>query len=361
MDSQTLIDKVGCYPARTISIAMKLSKGKDLTREDKAYIADRFAEGEVDTVEELLLGGETARAWTKGYRTEPPWLQSKTFPGDPSSGAFDGWQNPELTTALVGVLGRQVARILKRLDELVVVEKLTPEDIDKILPEGEREKWIEEVAKVARPHLEKTIKDAGLEALVRTRVDAGESVVGLTFDLRNRRAATYLEDATRRIGTDAVTVGWRDEIRAALVEAVDAGMDVRRTKKLIEEKTSNEIRGFRAERLARTETAFAHINATEMGWQESGVVLGKRFVLAPDACPFCVAIAEELGEKSIPLGQSFFDLGKELKAEFELQDGTKKERTMVLDYSPDGRGLTIPPVHPNCRCDVLPVLPDEAE
>ena len=94
----------------------------------------------------------------------------------------------------------------------------------------------------------------------------------------------------------------------------------------------------------------------------SGVVVGKQFVLAPDACPWCEAVANDFGtgrgslgdSKTINLGQPFYETGSTIRAEIE---GT--ERTMVLDYSPDDTNPSVPPVHPQCRCSVRPVLAGE--
>lgn len=82
----------------------------------------------------------------------------------------------------------------------------------------------------------------------------------------------------------------------------------------------------RAETIARTETAFADVQGNLIAYKESGVVAGKEWVAEPDCCDIC---AENERQGVIGLNDSF-------------QDGT------------DG-----PPAHPNCLCDVYPVLGDE--
>ena len=116
--------------------------------------------------------------------------------------------------------------------------------------------------------------------------------------------------------------------------------------------------------IARTETAFANIKGTEFGWKQSGVVSGSRFVLAPDACPWCEAMADQMSDakgvmRTVPLGESYVPFGTRLTARFQEDDGTVKERTMELDYAPDGQNLVIPPVHPHCRCSREAVLEGE--
>jgi hypothetical protein len=76
---------------------------------------------------------------------------------------------------------------------------------------------------------------------------------------------------------------------------------------------------WKAERIARTETARAYIGGQRAGWKEAGVEKVK-ILLAPGACPECVAKADEYA------------------------DG--------LDIDSDDR----PPFHPNDRCDEVPIL-----
>lgn len=87
----------------------------------------------------------------------------------------------------------------------------------------------------------------------------------------------------------------------------------------------------RAEMIARTELAFADVKGTLIGWNESGVVAEKQWIVAQDeVCDLCL----ELHGQRVALDD-----------DFEL----------------DGEVVRDPPLHPNCRCDVLPVFPDEVE
>ena len=79
----------------------------------------------------------------------------------------------------------------------------------------------------------------------------------------------------------------------------------------------------RAETIARTETAFADVAGNLEAYKASGQVDGKRWLAAPDCCDDC----QELDGEVVGLDEEF------------PNDG--------------GDG---PPAHPNCRCDLLPVL-----
>lgn len=89
---------------------------------------------------------------------------------------------------------------------------------------------------------------------------------------------------------------------------------------------------WRATRIARTEVIRAHAQGAKLGYQESGVVRGMRWLDGQTgACPKC----RELHNKTIRLGEKFY-----LDPKF-------------------GDGL--PPRHPHCRCAVAPVTLDQVK
>jgi hypothetical protein len=82
---------------------------------------------------------------------------------------------------------------------------------------------------------------------------------------------------------------------------------------------------FRADMIARTELAFAHVQGNVEGWRITGEVELKRSILGDlhdidDECD------EAVDAGDIPLEDEFID------------------------------GYAFPPYHPNCICDVLPIL-----
>jgi hypothetical protein len=99
----------------------------------------------------------------------------------------------------------------------------------------------------------------------------------------------------------------------------------------------------RAEMIARTESAYAYTEGRLESMKESGVVTGKRWLLSPDACEFCEAAARQYGDKTVPLDTPFYTIGTTLT-------GVAGGR-MKLTY----RNVDGPPLHPNCRCDVIAV------
>jgi hypothetical protein len=106
----------------------------------------------------------------------------------------------------------------------------------------------------------------------------------------------------------------------------------------------NLLENWRAEMIARTETANAQSAGNMAAWTSAGVE-SKEWLLAPDACPVCEALVA--GQTApIPMAEPFVKAG-----------------TVIVGT--DGRPFTVtrdvyhPPLHPNDRCAMVPVLGEE--
>jgi hypothetical protein len=88
----------------------------------------------------------------------------------------------------------------------------------------------------------------------------------------------------------------------------------------------------RARRIARTESARAYNAARDMAAQSSEVAAGLQWLPASNACPVCLAIAEQA--RFVKFGQSFATVG---------------EHPLYSD-------VKYPPAHPHCRCATQVVL-----
>lgn len=119
-----------------------------------------------------------------------------------------------------------------------------------------------------------------------------------------------------------------DDLKSLLSRAVDEGMSTDELQDAVEKLGAfGEVR---AEMIARTELAFAHVRGNVEGWKASGEVVGKQWILAdthpePDECDD----AADAGV--VGLDDDFVD------------------------------GIAYPPAHVNCLCDVLPVLSEETD
>jgi len=102
----------------------------------------------------------------------------------------------------------------------------------------------------------------------------------------------------------------------------------------------------RAEVIARTESANAYHEGQIDAWKQSEAVEEKHFLKAAGACEFCDAVARQYGPgaKALPIDAPMVKAGQTIRG---TGGGTFKV------------GLSSPGiVHPNCRCDFVPVLKD---
>jgi SPP1 gp7 family putative phage head morphogenesis protein len=120
-----------------------------------------------------------------------------------------------------------------------------------------------------------------------------------------------------------ITEGTRDMLRSLTQQAIDGGWSNDEFSSAIQDSTA--FSDDRAEMIARTESAFADVHGNIEGWRASGEVTQKQFLAAPDCCDEC----QEIDGETVGLDDTFSD------------------------------GSDGPPLHPRCRCNILPVLSDE--
>lgn len=96
----------------------------------------------------------------------------------------------------------------------------------------------------------------------------------------------------------------------------------------------------RAELIARTEVLQATNFATEEAYKQSGIVKGKEWLTAIDerTCSYC----NEMDGKVIELTKNYYEDGDNI---------TTEEGTFEVN-----KNISYPPLHPNCRCTLIPVL-----
>lgn len=124
----------------------------------------------------------------------------------------------------------------------------------------------------------------------------------------------------------AITESTREQLRSLVVDAIEEGTSSTDLATQLEE--SYAFSEDRAETIARTELAAADVQGNLTAYRDSGMVSGKEWILGsehgegdPDECDD----ASEMGV--VPLDDDFGGIGD-------------------------------PPAHPNCVCDILPVLTD---
>jgi len=184
------------------------------------------------------------------------------------------------------------------------------------------------------PVLQAIIARGGTEGLLQIGVEGA-------FDISNPAVAEWINQHTLQL-TDAITRATVEQITPVVRDAIARDLSPAEMTGAIRE--SGAFDGMRAERIARTESAQAHMEGAQQAWKDSGVVKGKTWLLGGSACEFCRAAAAEFNDKVVALDDAFYEQGYVLTG----ADGG----TMKLDY----KTTTGPPLHPNCRCTLVAVL-----
>jgi len=122
-------------------------------------------------------------------------------------------------------------------------------------------------------------------------------------------------------------------------KAVDNGESLVKIKRAIEAEYGDAIKGYRAERIAQTESLRVSNETAELVYKQNGFSSVEWFI-NPDACEFCQIYAGQI--KTI--GSTYTQLGDVITG----ADGNQ----MSIDYD----NIDTPPLHPNCKCSLVPVV-----
>lgn len=188
-----------------------------------------------------------------------------------------------------------------------LISELTFEELEDIAPE---------LAEVIREMATEGGKDAIVQVLGAIDKDQLAQV--------NEKALAYAKDRSAELVT-SLTESTRDMLRSTLAEGIENGWSNDELADALEDTYA--FSPERSETIARTETAYADVQGNLDGYRESGVVEGKQWIIGQDEfCDDC----QELDGVIVGLDENF-----------------------------PGDGGDGPPLHPNCRCDILPVLSQE--
>lgn len=168
--------------------------------------------------------------------------------------------------------------------------------------------------------IEKILADAGAQALAQIGVSEAEITT-----MVNDRAVAYAQERSAELVT-RISESTREMLRADVTEAMQEGYSNDDLADTLAENYG--FSGDRAEMIARTETAYADVAGNLEAYRASGVVAGKKWITGEGCCDLC----DELNGEIIGIDDTF-----------PTDDGDI-----------DG-----PPYHPNCRCDVVPILDTE--
>lgn len=167
------------------------------------------------------------------------------------------------------------------------------------------------------------------------------------YDIKDPQPQEYVSKIPKKVVSD-VSEETEKQVRASLAQGL---RDNKTTNELSAD--INEVLGLRAQaraqRIARTESVrtatFGKIDA----WRQSGVVVGKEWYTSQDerVCPTC----GPLDGKKYYLGDILYKDGEDIPA------GKKADGTQITSSAYGD--IAGPPIHANCRCDLLPLLEGE--
>ncbi len=177
------------------------------------------------------------------------------------------------------------------------------------------------------------------EALKRVGQSALADVgVELAFDVANPLVRHFLETYIPKLA-GSVSVATRTGIAEALAAGLREGESIPKLRDRVRD-VFKEAKASRAACIARSEECRAATKGEIEGWRQSRIVEGKEWIIQGDACEWCV----EMEGRTTDLDGLYFEVGES----FTNSNGG----VMVLDYTEiDG-----PPLHPNCRCALVPIL-----
>lgn len=152
---------------------------------------------------------------------------------------------------------------------------------------------------------------------------------------------TFITNATKMMAqkVNDVTLEKLNDTLAAGIQAGETLSDL--TKRV--DDIYDGLAGYRSELIARTETLKTSNAATAWAYKQTGYVTAKAWAVNPDACPEC----ESFDGKTVPLDDAFLAKGDSYT--YEDENGDEQEKVNTYDTVEE------PPLHPNCRCTIIPV------
>ena len=272
----------------------------------------------------------------------------------------------KIARGVAGVFDRQIKDLIRRLEAHGGAP--TAALVAEVEQALRSRKWNKELAGVLRPYIQQALENGvtlGLDTVTQAAAGAGvpgdpndptRNIFDNIFEVEKSDLRAYAQSESVRLASRAAdSVNRYTEVRVAdmLGNGIAEGETIpelaNRVRAWSEEDGDGTANGRRAVTIARTEANRATRVAEVEAWKATGAVEGKTWLLAPDPCEFCEAVAAQFNEKGVGLNDAFLTKDSTLTG----ADGG----TMVLDYE-DIQGA---PLHPNCRCSLQPVLRSDLE
>ena len=273
---------------------------------------------------------------TDSFSPSLPGAGTGRLVAGPASGKWlDPDSVPRPKASLAGILREVFKRQAKEID--AKIKAITKAKSDAwLLDEA---KWNKELAKLSKKDMAKLLGSGANRGL-------RQLGIGGSFDIDNPEAQAFVKKHSFKFAK-SVNAETNAKLQLHFTQGLAAGETTIELRKRVMEKVfGSQITKNRAEAIARTETARAMMAGTEQAWKSTGQVMGKEWNGASDMCEFCQSMSAQFGPGTggVSLGGTFVEDGVDVHG---VDGGTMTMGYGAVDY---------PPIHVNCRCDLIPVL-----
>lgn len=269
-----------------------------------------------------------------GSAPSPPPKQVKAPRTIPPMGHPTNFINENMVKALQVFYRKMEAELLMIFDrDFKSYQKSELELADFFANWFNTQKWQEEMHAVTSVFMRYTMMSAAGRAI--------KIKPGAVWDVNNPRAVSALEK--HRTGRVVGLVETQQkQLRKTLADGMAANEAPRQIRKRIQSEF-DDMNRYGAGRIARTETIWAHNEGAQMGWAEGGVTK-KQWVSSgdPRSCAYCTS----MNGKIVDVEGSYFRKGDNMR--------NPEQGNQSLSFNYDG--IEHPPLHPNCRCTIVPII-----
>ena len=244
-----------------------------------------------------------------------------------------------MTFACIKVFEQIAIEIAEHLDQRNI-KALEIKDYQQTLDEAKLTKRIEQTT------------NRGLRANITEIMSEGaegtRTTLGFGFGLTNEERVKYAREHTNKLSGSIAKTSVND-VRDTIAKGIEEGKDLRKVRTELMEKVDGWTEA-RAETVARTETLTAANQGSLAIMKKAGIEY-KQWLAAPDACPFCRSLAEQVSA-----------IDSEYMLDDHSMDIPHKSRpgyTDAMSAKNTYGDMTTPPVHPRCRCTIAGIPASE--
>ena len=233
----------------------------------------------------------------------------------------------------------------KRFQEMVrgiwaEEERIIVANLKKLKKSHMRKDAVDQVMYPAK-EMEKKLAEEAMLLLIAILTEFGQDALDdlgilIAFDVTNPHVAEWIKSYpyyfAKKLEEESV-----DILRKLLADAMDKGKTIPEMIYDLRQKFTDWDK-YRAERVARTEANRAANRANLEAYKQAGLTK-KEWQTNPGACSWCLP----LDGKVISIERNFYNLGDTIEMD---------EKELNITYE----NVETPPLHPNCRCTILPVV-----